>query len=100
MATPLWDVKTYWHPHNNEVNNYVYPYNDFHDFKACAPYKNWKPYFLSSWSWDLKKRLFQIVFVSPQMYYKTSVVEFPVKEEHEPAIRQWLKKHMSPLWDI
>jgi hypothetical protein len=30
----------------------------------------------------------------------TSYVTFPVKKEEEPAIREWLKRHISPIWKI
>lgn len=99
----LWEIKTYWVPKErcNYDGNNIYPYNNFKDFKDCSPYKNWKPYFLSSWSWDIETGLIQIAFVS--VLLKSTLiryVEFPVKKEDEPVIRAWLKKHMSSIWKL
>jgi hypothetical protein len=44
--------------------------------------------------------MLQIVFVSPEKKIKMAVVEFPVRKEEEPEIRQWLKNHMPKLWMI
>ena len=101
---PLWEIKTFWvsKARCNYDGNNIYPYNNFKDFKDCSPYKNWKPYFLSSWSWNVETGLFQIAFVTVTVLSSnlSRYAEFPVKKEDEPAIRAWLKKHMSSIWKL
>ena len=98
---PLWSMNTcrLVHRHNNEDGNTLYPYHSWKDFRDCRPYKLWKPYYMTSWAW--KDNTFQIVFTTT---YKNShivrFVEFPVKQEEEPAIRAWIKSHMPVYWNI
>lgn len=48
----LWDMETSWFekPKNDYMNS-TFPYKSWKDFRECKPYKLWKPYILSSWSW-------------------------------------------------
>jgi hypothetical protein len=52
----LWDMPTSWFPRpDNEHINSTYSYKSWKDFQECKPYKLWKPYILSSWSWKVQK---------------------------------------------
>jgi hypothetical protein len=52
----LWDMPTSWFPRpENEYINSTYTYKSWKDFQECKPYKLWKPYILSSWSWKVQK---------------------------------------------
>ncbi len=48
----LWDMDTLWFTKpDNETINATFTYKSWKDFQDCKPYKLWKPYILSSWSW-------------------------------------------------
>lgn len=48
----LWEMETSWFEKSkNETMNSTFPYKSWKDFRECKPYKLWKPYILSSWSW-------------------------------------------------
>lgn len=48
----LWEMETSWFDKpKSEVMNSTFPYKSWKDFQDCKPYKLWKPYILSSWSW-------------------------------------------------
>ncbi len=50
--THLWEIDTHWFgKRDDEVLHSTYPYKSWKDFMECKPYKLWKPYILSSWSW-------------------------------------------------
>ena len=50
--THLWEIETHWFNKNqNEYINSTFPYKSWKDFLECKPYKLWKPYILSSWTW-------------------------------------------------
>lgn len=50
----LWEMATAWFDTpENEVVNGCFTYKSWKDFLECKPYKLWKPYILSSWSWKL-----------------------------------------------
>jgi hypothetical protein len=52
----LWEMPTAWFPKpDTEYINCTYNYKSWKDFRECKPYKLWKPYILSSWSWKLRK---------------------------------------------
>lgn len=52
----LWEMPTSWFPKpDTEYINCTYSYKSWKDFRECKPYKLWKPYILSSWSWKLQK---------------------------------------------
>jgi hypothetical protein len=103
MDPRLWEIKTtvFTIPRGNSYLVNVYPYYSFKDFIDCKPYNMWKPYILSSWAWDEATNQVQVIFLTPYSDgMGTSYVTFPVKKEEEPAIREWLKKHISPIWKI
>ena len=103
MDPRLWEIKTtvFAIPRGNSSLVNVYPYHSFKDFIHCKPYHMWKPYILSSWAWDEAAYQFQVVFLTPYSAgMGTSYVTFPVRKEEEPAIREWLKRHISPIWKI
>jgi hypothetical protein len=50
--THLWEIDTYWFgKRDDEVLHSTFPYKSWKDFMEYKPYKLWKPYILSSWSW-------------------------------------------------
>ena len=50
--THLWEIETHWFgKRDDEVLHSTFPYKSWKDFMECKPYKLWKPYILSSWSW-------------------------------------------------
>jgi hypothetical protein len=50
--THLWEMNTYWfYKNKHENSDSTFPYRSWKDFMDCKPYKIWKPYILSSWSW-------------------------------------------------
>lgn len=52
MTTHLWEMDTLWFTKpDNETINATFAYKSWKDFQECKPYKLWKPYILSSWSW-------------------------------------------------
>jgi hypothetical protein len=54
MTTHLWDMDTLWFTKpDNETINSTFAYKSWKDFQECKPYKLWKPYILSSWSWKV-----------------------------------------------
>jgi hypothetical protein len=51
----LWEIETPWFNKNqNEYIHSTFPYKSWKDFLDCKPYKLWKPYILSSWSWQTR----------------------------------------------
>jgi hypothetical protein len=52
MSTPLWEMQTMWFTRTTtEFTDNTFHYKSWKDFVECKPYKLWKPYILSSWSW-------------------------------------------------
>lgn len=50
--THLWDMDTLWFSGNeNQHIQTVFRYKSWNEFQECKPYKLWKPYIVSSWSW-------------------------------------------------
>jgi hypothetical protein len=50
--THLWEMETLWFTKpENETINATFAYKNWKEFRECKPYKLWKPYILSSWSW-------------------------------------------------
>ena len=99
--TPLWDVESFWFtpPQVNDGNTSSISYRSWSHFVDCKPYRNMKPYFITSWAWN--KNALQIIFMQPlRAGTSLTYIEFPVKREDEPSIREWLKKHMHPSWKI
>lgn len=48
----LWEIETHWfYKSKHEYVESTFPYKSWKDFLDCKPYKLWKPYILSSWSW-------------------------------------------------
>ena len=98
---PLWDVTTHWFipPRDYTMSVTAIMYRSWKDFTDCRPYHLWKPYTLTSWAWKNDK--LQLVFMTP--YTKgsiTSYVEIPVVKDNEPAIREWILRHMPQFWKI
>lgn len=60
----------------------------------------WKPYDLISWSWHSELDRLQIVFFTKRNLSSLLFVEVHVSRDNEPAIRQWLKRHMPSYWQI
>lgn len=53
--THLWDMDTHWFQRSkDEYIQGTFTYKSWKDFQECKPYKLWKPYILSSWSWKLR----------------------------------------------
>lgn len=53
--THLWEMNTHWFKKpKDEVVQATFTYKSWKDFLDCKPYKLWKPYILSSWSWKLR----------------------------------------------
>lgn len=53
--THLWEMDTHWfHKSKDEYIHSTYFYKSWKDFTECKPYKLWKPYILSSWSWKIR----------------------------------------------
>lgn len=99
-AVHLWDIQTHWiNNEQRDLYNTNYNYKSWSDFRECCPYRMWKPYFLTSWSWKDDK--LQLVFCTP---YKDktliSYVEIPVKQQDEDHVRLFIKKHMPQFWVI
>ena len=50
--THLWEMDTHWFSKlDTEAVNATFTFKNWNDFQECKPYKLWKPYILSSWSW-------------------------------------------------
>ena len=127
----LWEMDTCWFSrHISDPVNSTFTYKNWNDFQECKPYKLWKPYILSSWSWkeiatpiahtfektkrihfvhsdhkvssdsEEKIEMLQIVFLSPDRFSGVHRVEMPVQREEEELIRQWLKNHMPSFWKV
>lgn len=53
--THLWEMDTHWFKKpKDEYINATFTYKSWKDFLDCKPYKLWKPYILSSWSWKTR----------------------------------------------
>ena len=53
--THLWEMDTHWFKKpKDEYINVSFTYKSWKDFLDCKPYKLWKPYILSSWSWKTR----------------------------------------------
>ena len=53
--THLWEMDTHWFVKpKDEVVPATFTYKNWKDFVDCKPYKLWKPYILSSWSWKTR----------------------------------------------
>lgn len=53
--THLWEMDTHWFKRPKEEHiNATFNYKSWKDFIDCKPYKLWKPYILSSWSWKIR----------------------------------------------
>jgi hypothetical protein len=51
----LWEMDTHWFTRpDSEAIHTTFPYKSWKDFQDCKPYKLWKPYILSSWSWKTR----------------------------------------------
>lgn len=96
----LWEIETHWITNETpDIYHTTYLYKNWKDFRDCCPYRMWKPYILTSWSW--KEDTLQLVFCTP---YKNrtsiSYVEIPVTYMDEELVRQFIKKHMPQFWVI
>ena len=50
--THLWEMETSWcEKRDTEYSHSTYTDKSWKDFQEYKPYKLWKPYILSSWSW-------------------------------------------------
>lgn len=50
--THLWEMDTHWFEKTeNQHTHTTFAYKSWKDFQDCKPYKFWKPYIVSSWSW-------------------------------------------------
>jgi hypothetical protein len=139
----LWEMETSWFDKpKSEMMNGTYPYKSWKDFQDCKPYKLWKPYILSSWSWKqfnleetfhkTTKRheperhtmslyppqhnmtpetiqvsppgkqvdMLQIVLISPERFVGLCRVEIVVEKQDEPAVRDWIQRHMPKFWKL
>lgn len=55
--THLWEMDTHWFSTNkDEFIHSTFVYKNWKDFIDCKPYKLWKPYILSSWSWKMRSK--------------------------------------------
>ena len=55
--THLWEMDTHWFSRTkDEIIHSTFVYKSWTDFVDCKPYKLWKPYILSSWSWKLRNK--------------------------------------------
>ena len=53
--THLWEMDTHWFVKpKDEIVPATFTYKNWNDFADCKPYKLWKPYILSSWSWKTR----------------------------------------------
>ncbi|NBO61022.1 MAG: hypothetical protein EBU82_08635 [Flavobacteriia bacterium] len=53
--THLWEMDTHWFQKSkDEYIQGTFNYKNWKDFIDCKPYKLWKPYILSSWSWKTR----------------------------------------------
>jgi hypothetical protein len=129
MSVPLWEIETSWFQESGQtVGQSTFAYKDWADFMMNKPYKFWKPYVLSSWSWKKveeiprsnrhhlyelalnssnkdssetkEKYKLQIVFLTKNIYSQVTRAEMFVETKDEQAIRDWLKKHMPNFWKI
>jgi len=54
---------------------------------------------MTSWSW--KDNTLQIVFNTlTSRGISITYIEMPVKQEEEPLIRDWIKRHTPEFWNI
>jgi hypothetical protein len=50
--THLWEMETLWFTGNESQHiQTVFRYKSWAEFQECKPYKLWKPYIVSAWSW-------------------------------------------------
>jgi hypothetical protein len=55
--THLWEMETLWFTGNESQHiQTVFRYKSWAEFQECKPYKLWKPYIVSSWSWKTMTR--------------------------------------------
>lgn len=55
--THLWEMDTHWFSKSkDETLHSTFVYKNWRDFVDCKPYKLWKPYILSSWSWRTRSK--------------------------------------------
>lgn len=122
MSIPLWEIETSWFlPKQGDIGESNYTYASWKDFMMCKPYKFWKPYVLSSWSWKkvneipmtLRRQTYedasvtdhdatklQIVFLSSSRFQGVTCVEMFISKNDENEVREWLKNHMPKFWKI
>lgn len=97
MQVQLFDIETSWLNSDDQVILFT----NWNQFMECVPYKRWKPYVVSSWSWDKERGSLQIIFSCVKRESgKIMIVETPIRIEEEPSVRRWLKNHMSAIWKI
>ena len=86
--THLWEMDTLWFTgQEGQHVQTVFRYKSWAEFQECKPYKLWKPYIVSSWSWktvtrdkkytrsDLEKHTMDcnnILRINPSLYDKNS----------------------------
>lgn len=121
----LWDMETLWFRGNEKHHvQTTFHYRSWNEFRECKPYKLWKPYIVSSWSWkplslvyppcketmlsilsttsqtETASELLQILFISPDRFSEIHRVEIHIQKKDEPDVRKWLKNHMPTLWKL
>lgn len=95
----LWEMDTAWfQPLDNEHMTHTFTYRSWKEFVDYKPYRIWKPYVLSSWSWKDDK--LQLVFISPERFTGMNRAEITVKNEDETIIRDWIKNHKPNFWMV
>ena len=101
MNMPLWDIPTHWYiiPQASTSTITPIPYRSWSDFMDSKPYHEWHQVTIISWSW--RNTMFQIIFTT-RLNDLTGMtyIEFPVKREDEPQIREWIKKQIPECWKI
>jgi len=96
-SVPLWNVVTPWI--TPTTNGTYIPYKNWTNFLDNMPHKKFKPYIMTSWSW--KDNTLQIVFNTlTSRGISITYIEMPVKQEEEPLIRDWIKRHTPEFWNI
>jgi hypothetical protein len=102
--THLWEMETAWFEKpDTEYINGTFDYKSWKEFQECKPYKLWKPYILSSWSWkqtsieQIKEKQYQIARSKHILESKNVLEILPTSQTKEKQLLSLPEKDIQLL---